>query len=291
MKKLFPFVLLVSVCLFATGLRAEELDLKAFYLEQVELLKKEFVPPVPGATFVLKMVTGKSDSVTLYALDAASVTVVGSVGKRSYKRDTLAPETRALLFAEDYANAGARERTIARKKQAEADFAAANPDRAGYMIVKGDLDRDTEKEVEDKGSHGNYTKETKTQRETYSLDITVNNTAGQGDSFELFWYFIGHPVTADGDGDEVVIEAGKTTLSVPSRQRVKHEVTSGTLTLTRIEDEKFKSGDLETIVTVNGNEFDGYAVFMMRAGILFDKKASASKYLSEEWQAKGRQAL
>lgn len=168
----------------------------------------------------------------------------------------------------------------------------AVPEHVARLTVKGGLEKDRESESNDRG---NTSEKMELEYQRYELAIEISNLISEEDTFELSWYFIRAPLNKKGGkGAPVLAEKGADTITVGGRQKVVHEVTSGELSFSEVQQTKpDKRNRNQSISTkeIRGDVYEGYVVLLRHGSEIIDKKASDRDFLSDEWLQKLEQPV
>jgi hypothetical protein len=297
-KMSFIVIVLGIFCLSASA----QMDLKAYYEQQKAAILPTFATPELGSQITVHLKSGQSRAGILMKLDKATVSMMSDSGTMiSYQRNALKEETRALLFAEDYAHARALEKTKTYNAQQQEQLVAQQEAgmHDGSIAVTAKTTKDSEKNREKEEKENKETGEsidisttTKTQTETQKLTVTVTNQTGHPDKFTVEYYFFGKSVSKGGRKREGIEPAkggtikihdnGHRSVTLQARGRDKLELTSKKFEVKSVETSKNGYAG-NNPPKEDGIESAGYLVILKYGSTVLDKKASSRSYLDEEW--------
>jgi hypothetical protein len=284
-------------------------DLKAYYEQQKAELLSSFVPPALGSEVTVVLAGGQERSGILMKLSNDAVTLMSDTGTTvDYRRMALKDESRALFFADDFSHVQALEKTRDYKEQMLLDSMAEEQANLhqGLISVTASVDKSSDKQVEEDekdnektGNSTTTTTTTKTYTETQNLKITISNNTTHPDTYNLEWYFFAQAMqkTTQSDRDQKesvkpleqktsTHSSGSKTVTVDARKRIQQEVSSDPfivekVTIDRVSSDNNNSHDPR--VTESGKENAGWVVLLKYQGEILDKKASARKFLEDDW--------
>lgn len=266
-------------------------DLKAYYEQQKAELSSSFNPPAIGSELTIKLAGGQKRSGILMKLSNADLSLMGETGNMVYKRSMLHDDSKAELFAADFAHAKALEKTREYKKQLHVEGIKEEQANThdGRISVSARINKKSDKQVEESerenkknGETVTTTKTTRTDSATQQLGITVVNNTTHPDTFTVKWAVLAKPLSSvstfihDSGSQEVQLDARK-------RNRVQIEAEP-----IETEEVTISRASKDPKVTESGNEPAGYIVLLLHGNTLLDQKASTKSYLSEEWINKVR---
>jgi len=286
-------LILAGICIVATSVspcRANEL--KNYYETQKAELLKNFKAPAIGSMVTIKLVGGMTRTGKLVALNPDSVTLELPVGPITYKKKLLNNATRRKLFAEDYANQVAIQRTLELKAKKYGTSRKQAEMHTARLSVKADLDKDRKVEkIEGKhnpNSNNDNVRITRkaTESQTYKLDITLSNPTPNTDTYQLEWYFMSRGV--NGKSSSVMCEKGSKEFTIEGRKRIKHTVTSKTLTNGSSKQSGGNDrGDRNTPkARASGSVYTGYVVLVRHGDKILAKASNNNSFLKEDWLEK-----
>jgi hypothetical protein len=162
------------------------------------------------------------------------------------------------------------------------------------LKVKVDSDRDKSKDSDSRDSSTN----TETKTETVKLHVTLQSKEAESLTGTLEWFFISEYSSGSYSLGSSRYEKPESVVFSPGARKIKLFV--GMKQEETIVSKQFKFvttdrnvssyyGDVSSYTTIEkGDEYEGYAVFVVVDGKIIASKASSSRYLKEEWMNKWR---
>lgn len=292
MKRIHALAYTLAASIFVCPGATRADDLKDYYERQKAEVMPSFKAPEPGSEITIVLMAGQKRTGILMKLNAEEVEIMADAGSLTYRRGALHESTRTQLFAEDYANAIAIERTRAYKQELLSQQLQEEQGglHEGSISVTSKVDKtfdkaeeNDEKENKQTGDTITITTTTKTTKETQQLAVTVANTTTHSDTYTLAWYFFAEPLA---DGHATVHDSDSATITVEARKRIRHNIVSKPFTIveTAVQRENpTYSHTQDPTITKSGQENAGYLVLLKYGDAILDAKASSSTYLSQEW--------
>ncbi|MCF7816858.1 MAG: hypothetical protein K9M54_03150 [Kiritimatiellales bacterium] len=284
------YTLAACALAFHEPVRAD--DLKDYYERQKAEVAPSFKAPELGSEITIVLLAGQKRTGILMKLTGDEVGIMAEAGSLTYKRNALHESTRAQLFAEDYANAIAIERTRVYKDELYAQQVQKEQGgmHEGSISVTSKVDKkfdkaeeNDEKENKQTGDTITTTTTTKTTTETQQLAVTIANNTTHSDTYTLAWYFFAEPLEG---GNATVHDSDSKTITVEARKRVRHDIVSKPCSVV----ETTVQRELPSVnhtpdpkITKSGQQNAGYVVLLKYGDTILDAKASSSTYLSKEW--------
>jgi hypothetical protein len=262
---------------------AEGVDYKAYYNRLLAQHLESFTPPAVGSELQLTLKNKSKVAGTLNKLSMDAVTVETTRGAKTYTREALSDESKALLFAEDYAKAMAYEKTRNSKFHNETAERLARGEKLKIALsVKDDIDEDKEKEVD----AGDYSSETKISKESIcSLDLSLVNQSPFDTIVNLRWYFVTEE-HGEGTSERVVNTWGGSWTPLKKQARHRRQVDSPVFKLTEVIRE-FESEDNGSTRNISrwGRECIGYLVVVKYKDTILAMESSDEEFQTPEFLA------
>jgi hypothetical protein len=155
--------------------------------------------------------------------------------------------------------------------------------------AKTSRDRNRSQQVEER-ANGSVTTTTDTETEICTLEVQIQNTAEQSNSCQLEWLFIGKRTLANGDNTLVVLDSGKSEMTLQKGSNEKKTISSKpfvlserTIDRTRNEFQR-DSGNSRRIR--QGDTYAGYLVLLKAGGEILQKESNDDRFMRDEWIAR-----
>ncbi len=277
MKKRNTTLCTLLICTLLSTLPAHAEDLRAYYEQQRAEIAPTFQAPEPGTEFSIALTSGKKIHGTLVKLTHTEVTLMTDTGEVTHPNSALAKSSRAKLFADDYAKAEARKRTMAHKKELEIEALANIHDGRISVSSKTKTDLDS---IKKKG--GKTTTTTKTKNVVVELTITTRNKTTHPDTYQLEWFVFSRRqdreiTTHDHGTEETTVAAGRS---------LEHLINAKPIT-TVTTSKSGKNGKKKPKKD-SGEKKAGYLVLLKHGDTILDKQASSKTFLTDAWLEKAR---
>jgi hypothetical protein len=150
-------------------------------------------------------------------------------------------------------------------------------------------DRNRSQQVDNR-ENGTVATTTDTTTEICTLEIQIQNTAEQSDSCQLEWIFIGKRTLDNGDDTLVILDSGKSEMTLQKGAEEKKTIPSKpfvfsekTIDRTRNEFQR-ESGNSRRIR--QGDTYAGYLVLLKADGEILQKQSNDGRFMRDEWIAR-----
>jgi hypothetical protein len=142
----------------------------------------------------------------------------------------------------------------------------------------------TEKEVRRTPKGSVVTTTVKTETETCTLEITVENQTEQKDSYQLEWFFISEKTSESENGELSIFSSGKAEVTVAGGSSVtKTEVSKPFIFINRM-NAVTGSGDRNQSQQIRGGDvYAGYLVLVKASGEILQKESNDARFLTDKW--------
>ena len=161
------------------------------------------------------------------------------------------------------------------------------------LSVKAKIARNQDdNETDAEKVNGFVTTAVKTKTETCTLEITVENTTEQNDSYRLEWFFISKKTSGKENEKLLVFNSGKADIVLDGSASVTRTEVSKPFIYTKktVYWTDRGGGTGNSRETNGGDVYAGYLVLVKADGELLEKESNSSRFLTDEWVAQCEQA-
>jgi len=129
---------------------------------------------------------------------------------------------------------------------------------------------------------------TDAESETCSLEIEISNATDQKDAYQLEWFFISKKKADNGDEKFVILDFGKSPVSLLGGAGIVQTVQSKPFVLTTKTIDRTPRAAKNNNVgnstrTRSGDTYAGYIVLLKAGDEILAKESNESRFLEDEW--------